>query len=281
MKKIISLICILALAVTVFASCGGSAGTEEDTTVYSETFVPVEEGSASALYLASGSSKKETNRKEYIDMIVEAYNSITQVESYVSDEKSEWSFVLICGESGGSIYKFTCVGENKIDVSVTLSNETPARYLVTNPELYKVFKDEVLAVKEVSKTVKVSISLGEGTPDGEGVAREAEVVLGETTVTVKGDELNLPTMADAVLAALESKDITSDYTVNEASVIVTSINGYKDDVQAEGSEVTLLMWTYTLNGEAVNRGEIQGTAVSDGDVITVTYALKTISTDEN
>ena len=238
MKKIISLICILALAVTVLASCGGSAGTEEDTTVYSETFVPVEEGSASALYLASGSSKKETNRKEYIDMIVEAYNSITQVESYVSDEKSEWSFVLICGESGGSIYKFTCVGENKIDVSVTLSNETHARYLVTNPELYKVFKDEVLAVKEVSKTVKVSISLGEGTPDGDGVAREAEVLLGEATVTVTGDEVTPPTAADAIITALESNEITSDYKVNKKAGTVTSINGYEykvDDGDSDGS----------------------------------------------
>ncbi|MBQ7670494.1 MAG: hypothetical protein IJS45_07220 [Clostridia bacterium] len=275
MKKIISLICILVLAVPELASCGGNE--EVDTTVYSETFVPVDANSATALRYISGSVEKDINTKVNIDKAVSAYNSVTETEKYASGEKEEWSFIIISdSESGNTVYKLSGVGENKINVSVSSPESEPSRYLVKNAELYNFLGSEVLTVKEISVSAKVVISLGEGTPDGEGAAREAEVLLGEATVTVTGDEITPPTAADAIIAALESNEITSDYKVSKNAGTVISINGYEYKVEDGDLGVDILRWKYSVDGEAVPGEDLNSFVLTDGATITVIFTYQHI-----
>lgn len=281
MKKIIALICVFALALTLLASCTGDAGADEsDSTVYSDTFVPIKEGSATALYLATGSGKKDINTEEYREKAVAAYNSVTETKLYAPDRTADWSFMLICDDGGENVtYMFTGVGTNYINVTVT-GPEGESKYLVVNEELYKFFVDEALTLKEVGAKVKVSISLGEGTPDGEGNLREAEVLIGETTVDAIGNEVDLPTALDAVAAALQSNEITEDYTFNRNSGTVLTINGYADDIVGSDEGVDILRWKYTINGEAVGSGDLDAIIVTDGTVITVVYTHEYVSAEE-
>ena len=138
----------------------------------------------------------------------------------------------------------------------------------------------MLAVKEVSKTVTVSISLGEGTPDGDGVAREAEVLLGEATVTVTGDEVTPPTAADAIITALESNEITSDYKANKKAGTVTSINGYEYKIDDGDAGVDIFRWKYSVNGEAVLGEDLSSYALADGAAITVIFTFEHIDKND-
>ena len=89
MKKITALVCLTALILTLFASCGKAPD-----------FIPMEKGSVTSVNWTQGGSRKDINNADIFDALADAYNSATETSSFKEDGH-EWSVAVVCGDERG------------------------------------------------------------------------------------------------------------------------------------------------------------------------------------
>lgn len=244
MKKIISIIALVALFASSLASCAESV----------PDFVPVQE--LSGLYVASGMSKfpKEIDTAEYREKIVEAYCSVTETKAYVEDAKAEWQLVMV-GKDKNDPILITGIGDGKFNVSVSSRG---IRYMVENEKLDSFVKTELMNVKELSVNVTVVVALEDGTE------------LDRTNVTVTGTETEKPTVVGGVYTGIKAGKYAEDSKFSSAKRLI-GIGDYAETVNPGDDGVERLYWRYYLEDEELENDLIGLVTLKEGDVLKVVY----------
>ena len=268
MKKVIALVCLTALILTLFASCGKAPD-----------FIPMEKGSVTSVNWTQGGGRKDINKAEIFDALADAYNSAPETSSFKEDGH-EWSVAVVCGDenTGLSIYHISYIGDDKFDVSISgkaSPTEENTRYSVVNPELSKLAEAEFFTYEPVNAKVNVKFVICAGVPDEDGTARSEDEILNESEQTLSGNEVDRPTVSQAIVQALALEDFADGYEISKDSNFrIISLGGYEEKTENKADTADLFRWEISLNGEAVEGENAASTAVSDGDEVTVRYILK-------
>lgn len=265
MKRLASFILVFIFALSALASCGESVTAPD-------RFIEIPEGSAVTLNFASGGAPKKIDTPSLRAKAVEAYNSVTTFGKYDTKADASSSVVLTAASDGGqSVFLISRLGGGRFNVSVNGAAADGGNYkfLVENEALETFYDRELMTINEIDATVSVRFVLAEGTPDENGALRASDETLSERDVTVHALEINMPSVLEAVVKALDEGDI--EFAANEKSGFPKEIAGYGDVVEAGDEGVTHLSWVYELNGESLGAGGAAATDVTDGDVITVRY----------
>ncbi len=268
MKKLIALIYLTALTLALFASCGKAPD-----------FIPMEKGSIVSVNWAQGGSRKDINNADVFDALADAYNSATETSSF-KDDGHEWSVAVVCGDekAGISMYHISYLGDDRFDVSISGKASTAegnTRYSVVNPELSKLAESEFFTYESVSAKVSVKFVISAGVPDEDGTVRAEDEILNASEQTLTGNEVDLPTVSQAIVQALALEDFADGYEISKDSNFrIISLGGYEEKMENKADTADLFRWEISLNGEAVDGENAASTAVSDGDEVTVRYILK-------
>ena len=126
MKRIISLICVMAMICCALASCGEKPG----------EFVKLDPESINSMAWITGGTNSMS--KEDINKIAEIYNGLTP-DGGVSDkldEKAEWRILVTELPEGStpSIFRISYIGDFRF--TVRIDGPDRSSYTVTSEELY-------------------------------------------------------------------------------------------------------------------------------------------------
>ena len=279
MKKITALILVMIFALTALTACGDEPSIEVNAP---DGFIKIDEESVAMLNAASGAFPKNIDTAECRSAFVEAYNTSSEILPYdVNDSSSHKVVVITTSGEKNAIYLVSRLGNGEFNVSVDGSDDgVNYKFRIENDALEKVFSDELLTIKELEYTVHVEFVLSEGTPDADGVIRQADEKVGECDVKWKGLETNRPTAAKIVRSALEDGGTGLEYTEEKGQDLPKTVAGYGEDVEVTDTTVERNFWKYILNGEDVGAGGASGAVVSDGDTITAKYVHSSIKKEQ-
>ncbi|MBR6917525.1 MAG: DUF4430 domain-containing protein [Clostridia bacterium] len=257
MKKITAFIIAVIFICAAFSSCGKSSD-----------FIEMDSGKIKQVFWAKG-DYKDLDRREYYDMIAEAYNSSKEVYPIESEDlHTEWTLVvLVNDDDSNGVFTISYYGQNGFRVSVsgnTLTGGKDVKYRVVNEKLATLAKEELTVKREVTSAVKIKFSDGDGN------------LLAECDGAVTAMEGEIPSVITCVADALSDGDLKGEFSLDEAGRVI-SFGGLSESHEQTDGKVVSQAWKYFVNGDALDYSAASLTAINDGDVIELVFTESEVS----